>query len=581
MSQMVDPGPLFSGARLAVGLVKRWAEAGTVDRLLELLDRRFGDETGLSLTQLQTWRTNDAFVEALFVLDSTGDWEAARPGLASAVLGLTAAHPDRPTDAERELADEVVAAIQSLLSLAKEGDAATRYEHRVTRAELEPRIVLASADWAPERSQELIKELVEDSPDEGVPLQQELEGKNLAVAVRGLVDRPPRWVDRGTGLLLEAVASLAESTAQWDVALRAAEEASQRAGGDRVRVLVRASIAAYVSGKADEGDELFATTKDIERDHPSVLLREVRFEQDGDKRLSILARVEPRNEHQRGSLKGETAEALGLLGRFEEADKALSEAKALRVAQSRIEEVESELTVRRNRAPWSRGEQVDVAGLLRAAQVFLKLRDEHRELGAFLGSVAYIGRAADAYIKADHVEDAGRLLERGAVLEEELVAPGGRELLAEAAINAQRPDLVDELLPQDLVTDDAGRLIHAMSVVHSGSSEEVRDIMPLLDRLVAEGSLRFQAASPRLVAAVEHDAEWSDAAEKILAEREPILASVLKAKYLARLKRWDDADGPARERPGALLTGWDQARQGFGPSRLHRAATVQRLHTRP
>jgi hypothetical protein len=40
-------------------------------------------------------------------------------------------------------------------------------------------------------------------------------------------------------------------------------------------------------------------------------------------------------------------------------------------------------------------------------------------------------------------------------------------------------------------------------------------------------------------------------------------------------------DGPAREHPGARQTRWDQAREGLGPGRLHRAATVQRLHTRP
>jgi hypothetical protein len=40
-------------------------------------------------------------------------------------------------------------------------------------------------------------------------------------------------------------------------------------------------------------------------------------------------------------------------------------------------------------------------------------------------------------------------------------------------------------------------------------------------------------------------------------------------------------DGPARERPGARLTGLDQAREGLGPSRLHRAATVQELRVAP
>jgi hypothetical protein len=85
---MVDPGVLFGGGRVAAGVLKRWAESsGTLDRLLELLDKQSGDETGLSLTQLQTWKNDEAFQEALFVLDTTGDWEAARPALLSAVLG--------------------------------------------------------------------------------------------------------------------------------------------------------------------------------------------------------------------------------------------------------------------------------------------------------------------------------------------------------------------------------------------------------------------------------------------------------------------------------------------------------------
>lgn len=55
-------------------------------------------------------------------------------------------------------------------------------------------------------------------------------------------------------------------------------------------------------------------------------------------------------------------------------------------------------------------------------------------------------------------------------------------------------------------------------------------------------SLPFQAAIPRLIAAVEYGAEWSEAAEGVVAEKEPVLAAVFKAKFLARDKKWGDAE---------------------------------------
>jgi hypothetical protein len=460
----------------------------------------------------------------------------------SAVLGLTASAPERPAAAERQLAEDVVSAIQPLFSLAKEGDALTRYEERVTRAELAPRVRVASAEWAPERSQDLVKELVERFPETGIQLQEELEGKDLGTTVRGLVQHPPQWVTDGNGLLFEALGSLAESVGEWDVALRAGKEAVQRPGGDRVRALVRAFTAAYVLGRPDEGEQLFAEAKEIEDTHPLVLLREVRLEEDGQRRLDILARVEPRNEKEQTSLQAETAEALGLLDRFEEADEVLSEARQARGDRSRIEEVEAELAVRRNRRVWLRGEQPDVAGLLRAAKVFLKLRDEHRAVGVYQASVVYTTQAADAYIKAGHVDEAGRLLEQGAVLAEELATPSGREQLAEAAVNAHLPHLVDELLPDEFVKDDAGRLIRAMATIHAGSADDALATVPVLDRLVEAGELDFQAAIPRLIAAVEYGAEWSEAAERVVAEREPVRAAVFKGKFYARDKRWGDAE---------------------------------------
>jgi tetratricopeptide (TPR) repeat protein len=130
---------------------------------------------------------------------------------------------------------------------------------------------------------------------------------------------------------VETLAAVAEGTGQWEVALRASEEAAERAGGDRVRSLVRASIAAYLAGKPEEGEALFERAKGIEPDHPSVLFREARLAEDGETRLSILERVEPANDSQRASLHAERAEAFGMLGRYDEAERDVAEGKEIGV----------------------------------------------------------------------------------------------------------------------------------------------------------------------------------------------------------------------------------------------------------
>jgi len=541
---MVEPGSIIvGGVRIAASVVQRWAtQAGTLDSLIGLLDRRFGADTGLSLTQLQTWQRDQSFINAVFVFDQTGDWDESKAGIEGSVLGLTAEDPAKPTTTERALADEVVNAIRDLVTYAKRGDEVTRFEAEVTRAELgTARVHVLSTDWAPDRSQGMVEELAKSFPEEAVQLQQTLGDADVAAIVRGLVDDPPAWVREASGLLVETLAAVGEGTGQWEVALCASEEAAERAGGDRVRSLVRASIAAYLAGKPEQSEALFERAKGLEPEHPSVLFREARLEEDGEKRLSILERVEAANNSQRASLHAERAEAFGMLGRYDDAERDVAEGKELGVDLFRLEEVEAELAIRRNTPAWLHGERVDVPSLLRAADVLVKRRDEHRELRAFQGSVSFITRAVDAYLRADRTVEAASLLEPRALLEAELAAPLAREQLAEAALNAQRPDLVDQLLPEGRVPGEVARLMRATAVVQAGPEDAVREVLPVLDGLV-DGALARHAALPRLISAVEYGADWSGAAENALRDSEPVLTALLKAKHLARIEQWSEAE---------------------------------------
>ena len=69
------------------------------------------------------------------------------------------------------------------------------------------------------------------------------------------------------------------------------------------------------------------------------------------------------------------------------------------------------LVVARNRKAWLAGQAVDRRALLEAGEELIALRNEHRELKAFGGSVAFLVAAADAYWLADSPEETAWLLD--------------------------------------------------------------------------------------------------------------------------------------------------------------------------
>lgn len=261
---MVDPISIAEGALLAKALLEHWLKSGELDRLLGLLDQRFGDETGLSLTQLQSWKEDDRFVQILAVISTTGDWDSYREALRGATLSLLAADPQDPHDHETDLSDQVVAAIEELLPRAKQGDELTRYMGKETRLAIEQQTAKAlRIDLAPERARDFLEELADKFPSEALRLQQSLEGGDSETAIRGLLRDPPPWIAaEGSGLLWETLAATAEGTGQWELALDAWREAVDRPAADRTRALVRASTAAYVLGKGEEGERLLSRAEE-------------------------------------------------------------------------------------------------------------------------------------------------------------------------------------------------------------------------------------------------------------------------------------------------------------------------------
>ena len=56
-----------------------------LDRVLDHIDSLYGETTGLSAAQLESWKTDDAFVAAFVAVSVTADWDtdASQPLWAS------------------------------------------------------------------------------------------------------------------------------------------------------------------------------------------------------------------------------------------------------------------------------------------------------------------------------------------------------------------------------------------------------------------------------------------------------------------------------------------------------------------
>jgi len=541
---VIDPLSTAAGTAATVlrERIQKYFQSGTIDRLFRLLDKRFGDDTGLTVTQLETWRDDASFQKALFFV-GRGDWATHRPGLRRAVLALIAGDRKAPQDHETCLTDEVVEAIEELLPQAKQGDELVRYEGARTRAHIDAvNVRYITLDWVPKRAHQLVQDLVDENPVEGGKLEAALRGDPTTV-VGGLVRQPPSWVASGSGRLWAAIAAIAESYGHWKEAQDAWEKAADRPGGDRVRALLRARVAARVLGRQQRADELLDVARQVDPAHPLMLIEDAREEEDPQHRFAALARIETRETRHEAMVRAERAAALTRLERFDEAAEEVRLAKAAVPDFGHAREVGASLTVARYRKKWLAGQGVNREALLEAAEELIASRNEHRELKVYGGSVFFLAAAADAYWLADTPEETARLLDPKELLPEELEVPQARQLLGEAAIRVGHPEYALEILPESEVSDDVDRFIRASAASFVGDRGALDDATDTLDVLVAAGGpLATFAARQRLLVAADRRQEWSDAAEKLVSADDCVLAAIFKARWLISREQFEDAE---------------------------------------
>jgi len=306
---------------------------------------------------------------------------------------------------------------------------------------------------------------------------------------------------------------------------------------------VRARLAAGVLGREPRAAELLAEARKVDPAHPLVLIADAREEEDAERRFAAVARIQPRETRQEAMVRAESAAALTELERFDEAEEEARLAREAAPDFGRAREVSASLVVARSRRAWLAGQAVDREALLKAGEELIALRDEHRELKAFGGSVSFLVAAADAYWLADTPEETARLLAPDELLAEELELPQARQLLGEAAIRVGHPAYALAILPESEVTGDVDRLIRAAAASFVGDREALEEAIQVLDGIVSGGGpLATFAARQRLLVAADRSQGWSDTAETLLSKDDLVLAAVFKARWLASGGLFDDAE---------------------------------------
>ena len=352
--------------------------------------------------------------------------------------------------------------------------------------------------------------------------------------VAELIRVPQRWLEHGSAQLWIAAARVAQRGnyyAETETAfLRAADHPATE---DRVRQLVRASAIARIRQDEERADELLASAREISAIHPAVLLADARSHDDAESIIQTLDGVEGQDPTQTAEIQatlcgaylthGDETKALAALNAAREADpdgistREMSAIFALETARSRLfDDIEP------NRRD-----------LLEAGEQFASLMTEMLEGERPREAGAIGGRAVDAFVYADERQRADATL--AALLEhpETFADPEVGRRLAEAALHAQRPELVAQFLKDD--TDEVSRLISAEADIKLAGSDGTAGAAELtvLMQEAGDDAIRLRAALELLGAATIHVAvPWDDDAEALVRDHRPWVAARMKAEVL-------------------------------------------------
>jgi hypothetical protein len=405
--------------------------------------------------------------------------------------------------------------------------------------------VLETLDRAPEWTRKAMKALAKANAGEYRWFVAELGDLYGPEEIRELVHRWPDELSVGSQELLTAVVRHLEQYGLWSDAAEIWERLAGRyAGVLRADHLTRAAVASGVAGKPQRRLEFLEMAAKAAGTEVCARL-EVELLDDADlaprEHLERLGELGTTDEPLAALIAGKSALCALLLPDVPLAQAHLQTAKKLdpdsvatRSVEVNIAVQESRIAVRENQAP-------NLARLSVARSEALALRERLRDWKRYEESGRLLMLAADTHVALIEIDEAQSLLEQASA--EEIAAPDGAEVLADAALRAQAPRLAGRWIAG--APETAGvRRIRATADLQTAGSHRIMEAVAELEELARqEGPEQELAANARLVACFPPiSAEWDEQAAKLLTSKGHERAAVgMRVMSLAARGRVIDA----------------------------------------
>jgi hypothetical protein len=544
-------------AKLLLPKLLEWGTGNEVGRLFLELEKLFGDDVpGLTAVGLHPLRGDTNFLQLLGWYWARGDFprepmvEAIEPYLGDAPDASAHELAERVAEAIRRYSarvlkkkDREMFALEALDSTVTGAFETLREEIRTARPAARP----VTVEWAPPLTRDRLRRMLEENAEALAPLEAELrEAANPQEKVRELLRVPPPWLVDGAPKSWEGLGEIAEGYGLWAESATAFDKGAERPGADRVQLVSRAAVAAWIAGDKTRYQMLLGKAEKLDGHHSQVTIARALGEEDATARLALLdAASMPEEPRPAAALNIARAIAQTELGNWDAAEALIEQVRSSVPDHQGIRELGPQVVFLRNRERVAEGATPDIPALRRAAADLMVLRDDLLAAYRYCDSAKILARATQALLTADEEASARELLSQ--VRDEEKTDEEAALQLAAAAINLGERELARKLLPQQ-PNDERQHLVIAELDLLTNEAETVRRAVKELNRLMRskDETIRAQAAFAREVAAFKSGVRRSQLAAAILKEHEPRLAVLIEADRLRSTGQTEQAESLLR-----------------------------------
>lgn len=438
------------------------------------------------------------------------------------------------TQVREGLGSQVQGVSDQVAALAEQSDAILSAVG--TEGRVEAGLRLLAVDWAPSGAHKALTALGKSSPELLEKLQQELGEPVDPHRVAAAIDAWPRWLATGPAELLKGVARLAEQHGDWARSMVVWERAALTVeAGSRVDFYVRAAVAAGVAGNEDRRKHLLKEARRLDPAHPRLLLEDVADAPSLEEQMTLLDGIETDDPELLALASLQRSVACLIREEVPEARRAVEEARAKAPDMVQVRLCHLNVVVHDARIAVGRDRAYSAPELEVACEEARELRVDLLEQRRFEEAGRLLMLRIDCLLLLAESEAAGELVEEAT--ENELKAPMGAEILAEAALRADHPEDALSFIAKARTDMAAAERIRQYATSLARHGDQSAEAAKALDRIAKEGGPEaVKAAINRSMLAVEKPRlGWSESAESVL--KEAGLAKVWvggKAIYLAK-----------------------------------------------